>query len=79
VLATVPPPLALLRELLEQDRRDGMPWTPEDFAQRAVLGCRETRSRSWLRPIIETYPAWAASYRGTPSRLRAWEPRSPVG
>jgi hypothetical protein len=61
---TVPrDPLELLRERLADDRRAGVPFTPEDFAQHAWLACRATRAHVWLWPIIETYPAWAAAYR----------------
>lgn len=57
-------PLSLLRELLEDDRRAGIPWTAEDFAQRVDLVCRATNTRSWFDPIIQTAGAWRDAYIG---------------
>lgn len=70
MLTTVPrDPLPLLRSLLEEDQRDGIPWTPEDFAQRVHVACREAGSSVWRWPLIDTYPAWRAAYLGAPDGL----------
>ena len=56
-------PLALLVELLQDDKAAGMPWTPEDFAQRVSLACRQTSAgRSWSRALIDCYPVFADAY-----------------
>lgn len=57
-------PLALLRSWLEENRLAGAPWSPEDFAYLTWLACRETGSRTWIWPIIETAPAWRRAYIG---------------
>lgn len=58
-------PFQLLRELLDDDRRAGLPWSPEDFAQRVWLACRETPGGiAWRHAIIDTYPAWQDAYIG---------------
>jgi len=58
-------PLRFLRELLEEDRRDGVDLSPEDFAQRLHLVVKETGcGRLWRNAILDTYPVWMAAYRG---------------
>jgi hypothetical protein len=52
----------MLRELLEDDRRAGVPWSGADFAQRVHIVCRETRARGWRWILIETLPAWRDAY-----------------
>ena len=60
-------PLTFLRELLADDRAAGIELDGATFAQRVHLVARETRcGRSWRWAMIDTYPAWASAYTGTP-------------
>lgn len=56
-------PLPLLRELLESDLQEGVPWEPETFAQRVDLACRAEQCPSWRWPLVDTYVAWSRAYR----------------
>ena len=61
-------PYPLLLCWLREDRAEGVDLSPEDFAQRAALACRETRAgRSVLWSIVDLYPQWASAYRREPA------------
>ena len=77
---STPPALALLVELLDDDRAAGLDWQAEQFAYTAWLACREAGAgRAWLRAIIDTTPAWRDAYQDRVSgAVERWDIRSLV-
>ena len=78
---STPPVLALLVELLDDDRAAGHDWQAEQFAYTAWLACRESGAgRAWLKAIIETTPAWRDAYQDrVGGALERWEVASLAG